>query len=77
MTSLLSLLLITAVGSGPSAPPTEPVAFCDVVRQPALFKDRRITVVARLESDGIHAVVLIDPSCKEGMTIDLSHAADA
>lgn len=61
----------------PAESPAESVAFCDVVGHPTLFKKRRISFVARLESDGIHAVVLVDPSCKGGMTIDLSHAAAA
>jgi hypothetical protein len=61
----------------PAESPADSVAFCDVVGQPTLFKKRRISFVARLESDGIHAVVLVDPSCKGGMTIDLSHAAAA
>lgn len=75
--SVLSLLLMTATGPGPAASPADSVLFCDVVGHPTLFKKRRISFVARLESDGIHAVVLLDPTCKGGMTIDLSHAPGA
>ena len=53
----------------------DPVAFCDVVGRPTAFTGRQISFVASLASDGIHAAVLMDPSCKHGMNFDSSHAA--
>lgn len=53
------------------------VAFCDVVGHPRAFSGRQISFVASLASDGIHAVILMDPSCKRGMNFDSSHATSA
>jgi hypothetical protein len=52
----------------------EHVAFCSVTRNYREYVNRPITFVARVESDGIHGIVLVDPSCKDGMRVDVATA---
>jgi hypothetical protein len=66
---VLSVLLST---TSPVADP-ETVAFCSVVRHPEMFRGRQISVIARVESDGIHDIILDQPSCKGAFTVDVSH----
>jgi hypothetical protein len=68
LTSVLSFLLLGT----PVAPPAEAVAFCSVVSKPSFFDHRRISLTARVESDGIHDIVLNEPSCKGALTVDVS-----
>jgi hypothetical protein len=68
LTSVLSLLFLGT----PATPPAEAVAFCSVVSKPSLFDRRRISLTARVESDGIHDIVLNEPSCKGALTVDVS-----
>jgi hypothetical protein len=68
LTSLFSLLLVGA----PESPPAEVVAFCSVVANPSVYAHRGVALIARVESDGIHDIVLDEPACTGALTVDVS-----
>jgi hypothetical protein len=69
------VLLFFAAGS--SSPPSHDVDFCKVVQSPEAFDGHNVTFTARVESDGMHGILLEDPRCTGAVTVDVSHAGDA
>ncbi|MGN6481054.1 hypothetical protein [Luteibacter sp.] len=54
-----------------------PVEFCDVVKEPKIYSGRHVVFTARVESDGVHGMVLVDPHCEGAMDIDITNAGNA
>jgi hypothetical protein len=63
--------------SGSSSPSADDVDFCRLVQDPAAFDGRNVTFTARVESDGVHGMILVDPHCKLAMDIDITNTGDA
>jgi hypothetical protein len=73
----MQLIALFSFAIGAMHAAASPIDFCDLVKEPKVFNGRHVTFTARVESDGMHGILLEDPRCTGAVTVDVSHAGDA